>query len=427
MEGNAFEDLLFKAEQLTAEIDGVSQLPRIERNLKQLSDAGQELWSRTAFHRQRETSDVRASVLLGSKGYDLQKVSQNLENLSAVKKVPAVEAAKHSDIQGLLRHERENAILSVIEEVKNSTFNAVDKKCSDHMLNEWEEYKVKMMNSLTALPRETGDVGAKLDTPVKFKSFVKSPDSSDLRQKSIFESPGLSQSALNISMDTLNQFKGDVESVISQVAVGVKDHVVFEAAFKLLSESKNSKDLTLLNKHLSTVVSEKRGVNVKRDQLEALALRLAEFYCSNEHSMDKEVVGTLYLLLDLMIFFDYYHNSLYNDAYDIMVKLKLLPFRILDVELKVNEFGQYAEEIRRNIADVLIATMKILYHQYKEITSSSQTVTKFGILSDSNNKQQQCAEIREKARALITYAGMIPYRMPGDTSARLVQLEVLMN
>lgn len=32
-----------------------------------------------------------------------------------------------------------------------------------------------------------------------------------------------------------------------------------------------------------------------------------------------------------------------------------------------------------------------------------------------------------QAQAIIMFAGMIPYRMPGDTNARLVQMEVLMN
>ena len=34
---------------------------------------------------------------------------------------------------------------------------------------------------------------------------------------------------------------------------------------------------------------------------------------------------------------------------------------------------------------------------------------------------------RDMAKSIITFAGMIPYRMPGDTNARLVQTEVLMN
>lgn len=35
--------------------------------------------------------------------------------------------------------------------------------------------------------------------------------------------------------------------------------------------------------------------------------------------------------------------------------------------------------------------------------------------------------LRSQARALIMFAGMLPYRLPGDTNARLVQIEVLMN
>jgi len=35
--------------------------------------------------------------------------------------------------------------------------------------------------------------------------------------------------------------------------------------------------------------------------------------------------------------------------------------------------------------------------------------------------------IRSQAKALIMFAGMLPYRLPGDTYARLVQVEVLMN
>lgn len=36
-------------------------------------------------------------------------------------------------------------------------------------------------------------------------------------------------------------------------------------------------------------------------------------------------------------------------------------------------------------------------------------------------------QLRSQARALITFAGMIPYNMAGDSNARLVQMELLMN
>jgi nuclear pore complex protein Nup93 len=40
---------------------------------------------------------------------------------------------------------------------------------------------------------------------------------------------------------------------------------------------------------------------------------------------------------------------------------------------------------------------------------------------------QQLAYFREKARAITSFAGTIPYRMPGDTNSRLVQMEILMH
>ena len=39
---------------------------------------------------------------------------------------------------------------------------------------------------------------------------------------------------------------------------------------------------------------------------------------------------------------------------------------------------------------------------------------------------QYKSDLRRQARQLIVFAGMLPYQMPGDTNARLVQMEVLM-
>ena len=44
---SSFGDLLQQAEQLTADMDSGWELPRVERNLHQLAEAGQRLWSQT--------------------------------------------------------------------------------------------------------------------------------------------------------------------------------------------------------------------------------------------------------------------------------------------------------------------------------------------------------------------------------------------
>ena len=64
------DELLQKAEKLRSELGG-NGMPRIERNLKQLEAVGKELWSRTAYNTSRDSCDIRASILLGSKGSKL--------------------------------------------------------------------------------------------------------------------------------------------------------------------------------------------------------------------------------------------------------------------------------------------------------------------------------------------------------------------
>ena len=64
----SIDELLQKAEKLRSELGANNEMPRIDRNLKQLEAVGKELWSRTAYSTSRDSCDIRASVLLGSKG-----------------------------------------------------------------------------------------------------------------------------------------------------------------------------------------------------------------------------------------------------------------------------------------------------------------------------------------------------------------------
>lgn len=56
-------------------------------------------------------------ILLGSKGIDLPKISQKLESLSARKTFEPLDPIADTDVQSFLKNEKENAILSIIEEV----------------------------------------------------------------------------------------------------------------------------------------------------------------------------------------------------------------------------------------------------------------------------------------------------------------------
>ena len=99
----------------------------------------------------------------------------------------------------------------------------------------------------------------------------------------------------------------------------------------------------------------------------------------------------------------------------------------------MSTFRVLVDEVRRNVPDVLLATMTILFSNYKQVKASAKApiavaaaATTSGITSDGG-REKHLTQLREQAKAVITFAGMIPYRMPGDTNARLVQMEVQMN
>jgi nuclear pore complex protein Nup93 len=58
------------------------------------------------------------TALLGSVGLDLPRVAHKLDVLSTVSTFEPLEPIRETDIKGFLKNERENAILSVIEETR---------------------------------------------------------------------------------------------------------------------------------------------------------------------------------------------------------------------------------------------------------------------------------------------------------------------
>jgi len=76
------------------------------------------------------------------------------------------------------------------------------------------------------------------------------------------------------------------------------------------------------------------------------------------------------LLLGLSDFFDLYRAGNFSKALEKIKELDMLPFQSQFLEEKVNSFKHYSDSIRRNFADVLIATMDCLLRIYNAYRSS---------------------------------------------------------
>ncbi|XP_006749276.2 nuclear pore complex protein Nup93-like [Leptonychotes weddellii] len=157
MDTEGFGELLQQAEQLAAETEGISELPHVERNLQEIQQAGERLRSRTLTRTSQETADVKASVLLGSRGLDISHISQRLESLSAATTFEPLEPVKDTDIQGFLKNEKDNALLSAIEESRKRTFGMAEEYHRESMLVEWEQVKQRILHTLLASGEDTLD------------------------------------------------------------------------------------------------------------------------------------------------------------------------------------------------------------------------------------------------------------------------------
>uniref|UniRef100_A0AAY4EN79 Nuclear pore complex protein Nup93 n=1 Tax=Denticeps clupeoides TaxID=299321 RepID=A0AAY4EN79_9TELE len=222
----------------------------------------------------------------------------------------------------------------------------------------------------------------------------------------------------------IDKFAGDTRAIITKVASEAENKGLFEESVKLYELAKNpDKVLELINKLLSPVISQISAPQSNKERLKNMALAIAERYRANGIAGEKSVDSTFYLLLDLMTFFDEYHAGHIDQAYDVIERLKLVPLSQDSVEERVAAFRNFSDEVRHNLSEVLLATMNILFTQYKRLKGAPAGTPG----RPHRPPEDRDSQLRSQARALITFAGMIPYRMAGDTNARLVQMEVLMN
>ena len=410
--------------------------------------------------------DVKASVLLGSKGYDLQKATQRLESLQgrrAIVSDPSTVPDADLDIQTFLKKERETAIMSVIEEVKRSTIERIDELYWENLEREWQQKKQGIMTDLSGIKAgqtSTSAGGLSSSSFMGDSSFLHQRDTStatfipnkknilDNIMEMIRKGENYEPVVGSISTDgcrvqgSLGRMLQQQSSSSSSSSVPSWDEVITSLAEEcerqafLLDAVKlfdlagdHTRALEVLNKLLAPVVSEKPSVqDSSRAGLQDLALRLAERYARHGTSAKKTVLATFHLLLDLMTFFSYYHKQSLYDALDTIEKLNLIPLDVSSIDLKVQDFKHLPQEIQRSIPEILLACMNILYAQFRESKAATgSSVSKFGMSPDHGSRESRLSDIRSKAKSLITYAGMIPYRMPTETNAKLVHLEVIMN
>ncbi|VDK36595.1 unnamed protein product [Taenia asiatica] len=136
---------------------------------------------------------------------------------------------------------------------------------------------------------------------------------------------------------------------------------------------------------------------------------------------------TLYYLLDLATFFDLASAGQWQAALDHMDRLGLLPTTAAsdEIDVKVAGFAALSDLVRRPIPAALLQLMRCLTAKASTARANEEHGISVGRAPISSSGPSMClAEVRARTRALITFVGRIPYRMPSEVYARLSQVEM---
>ncbi|CAH1117139.1 unnamed protein product [Phaedon cochleariae] len=213
------------------------------------------------------------------------------------------------------------------------------------------------------------------------------------------------------------------ESIAQMIGDNLVKKGLHEEAIELYDIANNQEELLKLVCGILSRTAQLEGEpDSLRNRVQEKAVEYAERFSREGYRTTMTIVNTFVKLKDILSFFDQYHAKQYNHALKILNDLQLIPLRPEEIDSRVKSFKNLHSDLCKVIPDMLLATMNMLFAEYQKI-KSTEYVPRF--YDESTNRQLN--HLREQAKCLTNFTGMLPYRMPGDTNSRLVQMEILMH
>eukprot|EP00761_Pharyngomonas_kirbyi_P014742 gb/GECH01014772.1/.p1 GENE.gb/GECH01014772.1/~~gb/GECH01014772.1/.p1 ORF type:complete len:831 (+),score=193.89 gb/GECH01014772.1/:1-2493(+) len=257
-----------------------------------------------------------------------------------------------------------------------------------------------MENFLVQLVLDSRDVPTLLGTPQK-KGCIEE-----------FLSPGNASHVLHGAADRFEQ-QGNVTSAIELYFVAEsrqRRNADYGRGYLDQSEGTLQKILILINEELSMVL-------MKGDQRQEV-IELASNVRHNFETLklysklsDPKQYETFNILCDLITFFDLVWRGQDSEALEVIERLGLVAFDPSTREARQEAFQFMDDTIKRNFADILLASMSVLRNLYQRYQTEG-----------SRQPHYVLQEIKEKAKGLQTFAGFIENRLPSDVFKKLVRM-----
>ncbi|KAL1513451.1 hypothetical protein ABEB36_002861 [Hypothenemus hampei] len=214
------------------------------------------------------------------------------------------------------------------------------------------------------------------------------------------------------------------DSIADAIGSNLVRKGLYEEAIDIFDVANNQEEILIhICSLLSQVVQFDSSPDSLRSRLQEKTAIFEDRFSREGYRCSPGIVNSFLKLKDLLIFFDFYHAKEYPQALKVLNEMKLVPLRQEDVVDRVKIFTSLTTDVCKVVPDVLLATMNMLFSQYQKIRANREYVPRYNDASI----ETQLSHLREQAKTLTNFAGMLPYRMPGDTNSRLVQMEILMH
>jgi nuclear pore complex protein Nup93 len=164
-------------------------------------------------------------------------------------------------------------------------------------------------------------------------------------------------------------------------------------------------------------------LNLQADPVDVLE-EILKYYLSKPSTaskISKETEKTARTLGQLYRFRSLIEQGKQEAALSVLYSLKLIPMSagMAEIQRQADNFGELHESIARVVPHIMLMAANALYHLFKAWS------TRRTGLADAA-RETRLSDLRVRCKALLMFAGLIQYRIPGDVFAKLNRIDVMM-
>ncbi len=225
---------------------------------------------------------------------------------------------------------------------------------------------------------------------------------------------------------------GVSEILASAADQSMREGNIADTAELLSLAGRYSDLLSILNRQLSSLLVTE---NVKeRNFWRDAAVNFHQTYLSQgqthvlqvlESDRNLSLGNTFQLLLNLMAFFDRCNEGKWESAWGLIENLGLFPVNEREIPVKVESYSSLSSSIQQVFHHIVSSAMQSLYEQHTQLKTS------LGVIHPGPNSgvaaiEQRLYEVRNRARVLVTFAGLIPMTCGVELRSKIGRMEAFM-